>query len=120
MTAATSGTECAKCDALPGDFVCAGCYIHGGKSLPGDEADREPGPIDDLTDLSEGDRVLWGDRSVPCVVADTTFGSHVIVEGPDGATYQIQPIPNGGFRFGDRGGTVDDFRRVDTDDGGPE
>jgi len=113
MTAATNDGDCAECAALPGDFVCANCYIHEGKSLPGED-DGEAGPVDDLADLSEGDAVLWGDRSVPCDVVDTSFGSHVIVEGPNGATYRIQPIPSGGFRFGDRGGTVDDFRTVDT------
>jgi hypothetical protein len=114
MTATTTDADgCDECAALPCDFVCANCYDEG-ESLAGED-DADPGPIDDLTDLAEGDRVLWGDRSVPCDVVDTGFGSHVIVEGPNGATYRIQPIPNGGFRFGDRGGTVDDLRRVDTD-----
>lgn len=115
MTAATTDADaCDECAALPSDFVCANCYIHERKSLPGED-DGDPGPIDDIADLSGGDRVLWGDRSVPAEVVDTGFGSHVVVEGPDGATYRIQPIPNGGFRFGDRGGTVDDFRRVNPD-----
>ena len=118
MTAAESPTPtCDECDTLPGDFVCAGCYIYEGKTLPGEDDgtdDVDPGPVDDLADLSEGDAVLWGDRSVPGDIVDTSFGSHVVVEGPNGATYRIQPIPSGGFRFGDRGGTVDDFRTVNT------
>lgn len=112
MTAASIGGDgCDQCAALPDDFVCANCHIHGGKSLPGED-DTEPGPIDELTDLVEGDRVLWGDRSVPCDVVDTGFGSHVIAEGPNGATYRICPGPNGGFRLAERGGMIDDFRRV--------
>lgn len=117
MTAATTDADaCDECAALPGDFVCSNCYIPEETSLPG-EGDRDPGPINDITDLSEGDRVLWGDRSVPCDVVDTGFGSHVIVEGSNGATYRICPIPNGGVRFGNRGGTVDDFRRIDAGGG---
>jgi len=90
--------------------------IHEGETLPGDDdgdGDNEPGPVDNLINLSVGDAVLWGERSVPCNVVDTSFGSHVIVEGPNGAIYRIQPDASGGFRFEYRGGTVDDFRRVE-------
>ena len=68
-------------------------------------------PIKDLSRLSVGDRVLWDGRSKPLTVLDTSFGSHVMVEGPNGAIYRIEPGESE-FRLGYRGGSVEGFGRV--------
>ena len=34
-----SDDECEECDALPGGFPCAECYISGEKDLPTEDAD---------------------------------------------------------------------------------
>lgn len=117
------GEECAECRRL-GDIRCANCFIYEGKNferhddhaddgLRSDGGARDGKPVADLADLDEGDRVLWGDRKRPLVVRRTTFGSHVMVEGPGGAVYRVQPDPRGGFRLGYRGGNIAAFRRVE-------
>jgi hypothetical protein len=69
--------------------------------------------IVDLTSLNEGDEVLWDDRKKPLIVQQTTFGSHVMVTGPNGAIYRVQPATDGGFRLGYRGGEISHFRLVE-------
>jgi len=121
MTAATDAARDGDVCTAPDDvdcsdrdvFPCWPCYRAGQGDMP---TESGADAVDDLADLSVGDPALWGDRAVPCTVVDTGSGSHVVVDGPNGATYRIHPIPNGGYRFDNRGGTVDDFRRVDDDD----
>ncbi|WP_348612994.1 zf-TFIIB domain-containing protein [Halobaculum rarum] len=71
--------------------------------------------ISNLTDLREGDRVLWNRRKIPLTVVRTTFGSRVVVEGFGDTTHHIIPAPDAGettFRLlGD--GRIDDLRRVE-------
>jgi len=104
------------------DFPCWECFRSDRHDLDGnyiatDGGTRNGEPVADLCELREGDRVTWGDRTLPLTVVRTTFGSHVIAEGLDGTIYRIQPDPrSGGFRFGDRGGTVEDFRRIERAD----
>lgn len=75
-------------------------------------------PIAAIGELDEGDRVVWGDRVIPCTVVGTGFGSHVIVDGPGQSTYRIQPYPGEKFRLGYRGRTIEGLRRVGPSDGG--
>lgn len=71
--------------------------------------------VSDLTDLREGDRVLWEGRHEPLTVVRTTFGSHILAEGPEGALYQVLPDHRENrpdYRLG-RGGAVHCFVRVE-------
>lgn len=79
-------------------------------------------PISDLTDLWEGDRVLWGERDDPLVVVRTTFGSHIFAEGTNGSLYQVLPDHREhrpAFRLA-RGGPVRRLRRVERERKGAE
>ena len=65
-----------------------------------------------LASLSKDQKVIWNDRANPLTVVGESFGSHVMVEGPNGAVYRIEPNGEGGFRLGYRGGSVENFRLV--------
>lgn len=105
------------------NFPCWPCYRDaspedqwgptGSVEVPDDEAENEP--ISDLMSLREGDRVLWDGREIPLLVVRTTYGSHILVEGPNGGLYQVLPDPRDTFpsyRLA-RGGAVRNFRRVE-------
>jgi len=65
-----------------------------------------------LASLSKNQKVIWNGRANPLTVVGESFGSHVMVEGPNGAIYRIEPNGEGDFRLAYRGGTVDNFRLV--------
>ncbi len=49
---------------------------------------REPGPVEDLQDLKEGDRVLFNDRATPLEVEEVSEDG-VKIKGPNGGKYEL-------------------------------
>lgn len=59
-------------------------------------------PTDEfLASIESGEFVLWADRVQPLEVVDTSFGSHIMVRGPRGAIYRIEPAEDE-YRLGHR------------------
>lgn len=79
------------------------------------EDDTAGEPVDSLDELVSGDTVLWGDRVEPLVVIATTFGSHVVVEGPRGGVYTLWPASHTSkAKFTSaNGGPATNLRRVE-------
>jgi len=70
-------------------------------------------PADDLlASLEVGQKVLWEDRVESLEVIDTSFGSHVMLRGPRGAIYRIEPAENG-YRLGHRHGNIGELVVID-------
>lgn len=95
---------------IPREY-CADCAEESPFFVP----DGGEEPITDLARLQEGDQVRWDGRTFPLTVKNTTWGSHVIVEGPNNSRYCILATPDSDgprLRLA-RGGWVTGLHRVE-------